>query len=571
VSDFDLSRPVLDRVREAADIVQVVGEHVSLRKAGRNYVGLCPFHGEKTPSFNVSREKGTYYCFGCKRGGDAIDFVMELDRLPFADAVERLAERFGVTLPLASPTARRRHDEAGQLTEVLDAAQLHFARQIGGDRPRAFLERRGLSLEVAAEFGLGYAPAGWRVLYDTLQRRFPERLLKDAGLIVDGEGGRVWDRFRDRVTIPIRSARSKIVGFGGRSVGEETPKYLNSPETQLFSKSQLLFLLDRAMQAFARLDRAIVVEGYFDAIALHRAGFAETVATLGTSLSDHHARELARRAKRVIICYDGDDAGRSAAIGALRTILAAGLDVAVLLLPDGQDPDDIVRREGGEGFARRVEGALATEAFLVHTMGSSRQERRSRLLATLEIVDVCPDPVRRYGLREALARSAGVPVEELGADMVPRLALAQRIVADMPPAGELALLRGLLVDVPQERRRDLLAGLSADALDHPASRAILGAVLRRAREGATLEISGVTSDIEEHDVRRILAALEHEAPFTDEQHLALIMRELCEKQRTRRLAELSLEIARAEREGQPQELARLLHEKQSLLRKNGAR
>ena len=362
MSGYDLSRPVLDQLREAADIVAVIGEHLTLRKTGRNYVGLCPFHGEKTPSFNVSREKGTYYCFGCKRGGDAIDFVMEIERVSFAEAVERLADRFGVRLPPASPQARQRKDEQEHLAEVMEAAQAVFVRHLADDRPRSFLERRAVSLEVAAEFGLGYAKGEWRALYDELRKRFPERTLIAAGLVVEGDEGRVWDRFRERVTIPIRNVRGRIIAFGGRALGDEKPKYLNSPETSLFSKSQVLFLLDRAARAFASADRAIVVEGYFDCIALHQAGLTETVATLGTALSEQHARELARRVPRVVVCFDGDDAGRQAAVGAVRTLLAASLEVSVLLLPEGQDPDDVVHLRC-RAQAVRVEKIGAGTAF----------------------------------------------------------------------------------------------------------------------------------------------------------------------------------------------------------------
>ncbi|OYV97856.1 MAG: DNA primase, partial [Acidobacteria bacterium 21-70-11] len=372
MSQYDLSRPVLEQVREAADIVAVVGEHLTLRKTGRNYVGLCPFHGEKTGSFNVSREKGTYYCFGCKRGGDVIDFVMEMERVTFAEAVERLADRFGIRLPPASPEARRRRDEQEQLADVMEAAQAVFARQLSQDRPRAFLERRGVPLDVAAEFGLGYARNEWRALYDELRKKFSERALVGAGLVVEGEGGKVWDRFRDRVTIPIRSARGRIIAYGGRALGDENPKYLNSPETSLFSKGHVLFALDRAMRAFPKANRAVVVEGYFDCIALHRVGLTETVATLGTALSEHHAAELARRVPHVVVCFDGDAAGRQAAVAALRTLLAAALEVSVLVLPDGQDPDDVARREGAEGFGRRVAQAHPAAGFLLELMGPTR-------------------------------------------------------------------------------------------------------------------------------------------------------------------------------------------------------
>jgi DNA primase len=568
MSDYDLSRRVLDQVREATDIVAVIGEHLTLRKTGRNYVGLCPFHGEKTPSFNVSREKGTYYCFGCKRGGDTIDFVMELDRVSFAEAVERLAERFGVHLPPATPEARRRKDEQDQLTEVMEVAQAAFVRHVGEDRPRAFLERRGVSLEQAAEFGLGYAKGEWRALYDELRRRFPERTLVAAGLVVEGDSGRVWDRFRDRVTIPIRNTRGRVIAFGGRALGDDPAKYLNSPETSLFSKSHVLFALDRAVHAFAQSNRAIVVEGYFDCLALHHAGFTETVATLGTALSEHHAKELGRRVPQVVVCFDGDAAGRQAAVAALRTLLMAALEVRVLLLPHGQDPDDAVRQEGPDAFRQRVDGALTGTDFLLETIGPTRQERRRKLLDTLEIVDVCPDPVRRFSMREALARGAGVPLDQLGGSASARVVARTVQTAELPSPGELALLRSLLVDVQVERRAELLREVPVEAVDHPATRRILNTMLQMADCGETLEISGITSDIDDREVRRVLAALDHEVPQTDEERLRLvILRELCDKHLKAKLADLSLEIARAEQQGNKEKLAQLQREKHALIRK----
>jgi len=566
VSNYDLSRPVLERVREAADIVAVVGEHLTLKKSGRNYMGLCPFHGEKTPSFSVSREKGTYYCFGCKRGGDVIDFVMELERLSFADAVERLADRFGVSLPPASPQAGQRRSEEERLVAVLEAAQAEFCRHLGEDRPRAFLERRGVSLEQAATFGLGYAPAEWRAILDRLRPRFPERALLDSGIAVAGEGGRMWDRFRDRVTIPIRNQRGRLIAFGGRALGDDPAKYLNSPETSLFSKSRVLFSLDRAARAFAQADRAIVVEGYFDCLALHLAGFAETVATLGTSLSEHHAKELARRVPLVVVCFDGDEAGRRAAATALRILLGAALEIRVLLLPEGQDPDDVVRHEGVEGFRRRLDGALDATSFLLREMGASLPERRRNLIKTLEIVDACGDPVRRYAMREALARAAAVPLEQLGEQPGASRAGAAA-PANLPPAGEMALLRGLLLDLPLDRRAELLRAIPVAAVGHRAARAILDAMLQRSARGETLEISGLTSDIEEGEARRVMAALEHEAPSIDEDRFRLTMRTLWEKHRKMRLAELSVEIARAEQQGDREKLVQLKNDKATLLKK----
>jgi DNA primase len=566
MSQFDLSRPVLERLRESADIVLVIGEVVTLRKAGKSYLGLCPFHGEKTPSFNVSRDKGTFYCFGCKKGGDVIDFVMEHERVGFAEAVERLADRFGVELPAASPQARQKRDEAEEIGAALDAAQVVLARQVFEDRPRAFLERRGVTLQVAGEFGLGFAHADWRALYDALHAKFPERVLTAAGLIVQGEGGRVWDRFRDRVTIPIRSVRGKLIAFGGRTLGDDPAKYLNSPETPVFSKGRVLYCLDRAAKVFGATNRAIVVEGYFDCIALHAAGFPETVATLGTALSEHHARELLHKVTHVVLCFDGDAAGLQAARSGLRTLLGVGLKVSVLLLPDGKDPDDLARTEGTEGIRRRLETALDEGQFLVSQMGPSRQERRDNLLRSLELIDGCPDPVRRFALREELARAAEVPISSLGDTATPRVVVAAPSSDELPPPGELALLRGLLVDVSRTRCAELAPQVPLDLIEHSGVRTILETVQQRAATGETLEIWQLTSDIDDRDVRRLLSALEHEAPETGEDRLVLILRELWERQKKKRLAELQRELLLAQRDRDQEALARLTREWHQLMK-----
>jgi DNA primase len=570
VSEYDLSRRVLDQLRESADIVAVVGEHLTLRKTGRNYVGLCPFHGEKTPSFNVSREKGTYYCFGCKRGGDVIDFVMEIERVPFAEAVERLAGRFGVHLPPASADARRRKDERDQLTAVLEAAQAIFTRQLADDRPRAFLERRGVSLELAADFGLGYAKGEWRALSDELRRRFAERVLVAAGVVVEGEGGRLWDRFRDRVTIPIRNPRGAMIAFGGRTLGDDQAKYLNSPETSLFSKSRVLFALERAGRAFAQAGRAIVVEGYFDCIALHHAGFAETVATLGTALSEQHAHELARRVAEVVVCYDGDDAGRGAAVAALHPLLGAGLQVRVLLLPEGNDPDEIVRREGADRWRERVAGALPTAEFLLESMGTTREERRRKLLQSIEIVDSCPDPVQRFALREALARGAGIPLEQLGQIGAPRVTARTAERPDLPEHGELSLLRALLVDVDPARRAGFLTRVAPEALQHPATRELVRLLNALLDAGTPLEVTAVMSQLEDPALRRLVAGLEHEAPPTPEDRLEVLIGLLARRRDEAKRAEIVTQMRRAEAAGETESLARLKAEQAALIKKLAA-
>ena len=448
--------------------------------------------------------------------------------------------------PPSSPQARQRKDEQDQLAEVMEAAQAAFARHLSDDRPRAFLERRAVPLEVATEFGLGYAMGEWRALYDELRKRFPERTLIAAGLVVEGDEGRVWDRFRDRVTIPIRSARGRIIAYGGRALGDEKPKYLNSPETSLFSKSQVLFLLDRASRAFASADRAIVVEGYFDCIALHQAGLTETVATLGTALSEQHTRELARRVRRVVVCFDGDAAGRQAAIGALRTLLAASLDVSVLLLPEGQDPDDVVRGEGGDGFRARVAAALPPGEFLLELMGPTRQERRRNLVQSLEIVDACPDPVRRFEMRELLAHGAGVPLEELGGFGAPHAVARRSAAEELPEHAEIALLRSFLHDLEPTRSAEFIRDFPVDGICHPGVRRVIEILLRRTAGGGTVEIADVLSEIEDPVDRRLLASLEHEAPQTPPERIPSLIEIVRRRSERLKIAHLVARIREAE-------------------------
>jgi len=549
MSGYDLSRGVIARLREAVDIVAVIGEVVTLRKVGRNHVGLCPFHGEKTPSFSVSRDKGTYYCFGCKRGGDAIDFLMEHDRLSFAEAVERLAAQFGVPLPPASAEARRRRTEEEVLQQVMEAAQAFFAAHRSDDRPRAFLESRGVTLETAAAFGLGYAPDDWRTLYDELRRRFPERALAAAGLVVQGESGRFWDRFRDRVTIPIRSPRGAVIAFGGRALGDASPKYLNSPETPLFSKSTVLYGIDRALPAFARTDRAVVVEGYFDCIALQALGIAETVATLGTALSEHHARELARRVSRVILCFDGDQAGRAAAMAAVGTLLAAGLEPWVALLPEGVDPDELARQGGLAVVQRLLDSAMGTAEFLVNQSGPTQQQRRANLQAALAVADAAADPVRRFTIREALARGAGIPVEQLGELAAPRV-VASVGDLDEPPPGELTLLRLLLVDLPAQERSGFAALLPLEAFSHEGARQLAAAAVAAVRSGGPCTLEGLLPTLDHRDARRVAAAVEHRAPATPHTRTGELVRVLLERQFRRELQQAQEALEAALRSGE---------------------
>lgn len=350
----------IEQVKQRADIVDVVSEHVVLRKQGKDFVGLCPFHDDKSPSFSVSPTKQFYYCFSCGAGGNAIKFLMELNKQPFGDVVLDLARRYQISVKTMEPEQRqalqRKLSLRDQLYEILALTSQffqHALRQPQGENALAYLEQtRQLRPETIQQFELGYAPAGWQTLYGYLveQKRYPVDLVEQAGLIVPRQGGKGhYDRFRDRLMIPIHDLQGRVIGFGGRAFGDAQPKYLNSPETELFDKGNTLFALDKARGAIAKDDRAVVVEGYFDVIALHAAGITNVVASLGTALSLAQVKQLLRytESKQVVFNFDADAAGQRAAdraIGELANLAYKGeVQLRILTIPDGKDPDEFLR------------------------------------------------------------------------------------------------------------------------------------------------------------------------------------------------------------------------------------
>ena len=351
-----------------ADIVALIGERVKLTKAGSNYKGLCPFHDEKSPSFTVSADKQFYHCFGCQESGTALKFLMEYDRLEFVPAVEALAAIVGVEVQRegsGAPTRRVGTD----LYEVLEQAARVFRKLLPSSEPAVtYLKGRDLTGVTARDFGLGFAPDAWDTMMATLgpdaagapgSGVASENDLLRAGLLTQNDNGRRYDRFRNRIMFPIRDTRGRVIGFGGRVMGEGEPKYLNSPETDVFKKGQELYGLFEARQALRQIDEFFVVEGYMDVIALAQAGICNAVATLGTASSTLHFTKLYQFAPRVICCFDGDKAGRAAAWKALAVALPAikdGCQLRFMFLPDGEDPDSLVRKEGRSGSCgvRRV-------------------------------------------------------------------------------------------------------------------------------------------------------------------------------------------------------------------------
>ena len=346
---------VVRQIKERLDIVELVGDYVVLRRVGRQYQGLCPFHSEKTPSFYVSPERQSYHCFGCGAGGDVFSFFMAQEGVDFAEARRILAQRTGVPLPERFGKGPR----GGDALAVAQEFFLENLRGAGGEGPRNYLKRRQLSREAWDTFGLGWALPSWDALGKKLRDRGVEpREAERAGLLVSGERG-TYDRFRGRITFPIRDVSGRLVAFGGRLVDGEGAKYVNSPEGELFRKRETLYLLSVAKRAMREKGRSILVEGYMDALRLQGAGFPEAVASLGTALTEEQAELLLRFAPRCFICYDSDSAGQEAALRGMYVLAHRGLDVRVVMLPAGKDPDDLLSAEGGAAiFSRALEDAL---------------------------------------------------------------------------------------------------------------------------------------------------------------------------------------------------------------------
>ncbi len=364
----------IDELLARVDIVEVIHPRVPLKKAGRNFVARCPFHDEKTPSFTVSPHKQFYYCFGCGASGSAIGFLMAHDRLTFPEAVETLAAQYGMTVPreAAGSGAASVPDRHKELLQLNQEVAVFYARQLREPAGRVavqYLRRRGVDGVTAKRYALGYAPGGW----ETLCRRFDRTRLQEAGLAIAREGGGCYDRFRHRLMFPIRNRRGQVIGFGGRSLGEEAgPKYLNSPETPVFHKGKAVYGLYEMLQACGRLERILVVEGYMDVIALAQQGIAEVVATLGTAVTQDHLRLLFRHSSVLIFCFDGDRAGRKAAWRALEAalpLIQEGRKVFFLWLPEGEDPDSLIRKEGKASFLERLRRAEPLSDYFFHALG----------------------------------------------------------------------------------------------------------------------------------------------------------------------------------------------------------
>ena len=417
---FFIPEDKISEIRNRADIIDIVSESVLLKKAGRNFVGLCPFHSEKAPSFTVSSEKQMFYCFGCGEGGNAFRFLMKNEGLSFPEAVKRLARRYGIEIPTErlSATQKRQLSERERLLSINRAAMEFFSsnllKESFGKKAQAYLNRRGFSREIIQQFNLGYAPGGWdRLSNHFSSRRIPFALVEKAGLIIPRRSGSgYYDRFRERIIFPIFDLGLQVIGFGGRVMDESLPKYLNSPESPVYSKSRSLYGLHRGKQKCRETETVYIVEGYLDLIKLHQFGIENSVATLGTSLTEDHIRLLKGFAGRTILVFDSDDAGLKAAHRTVGIFMKEEMEARVMVLPKGQDPDSFLSEFGYQAFMDHSDKAMGMMQFLTETAVEKyglSVEGKIRILKDMQApLASIQDGVARSLYTKALAERIGV-------------------------------------------------------------------------------------------------------------------------------------------------------------------
>lgn len=419
----------IDDLLSRVDIVDVIDKRVKLRKTGKNYSACCPFHQEKTPSFSVEPEKQFYYCFGCGAAGNALGFVMNFDHKEFPEAVETLAADCGLTVPREerSPAGQQRSSENNDLLTSLEQANLYYQKQLrqhpSRNRAVAYLKSRGLTGEIAKRFAIGLAPPGWDNLLKHLDDYKIKRPIQEkAGLIIARDAERRqegqdthYDRFRDRIMFPIRDSRGRVIAFGGRVLGDDKPKYLNSPETPVYHKGRELYGLYEARKAARKPERFVIVEGYMDVVALAQHGISFAVATLGTATNTSHLEKLFRLAPEVIFCFDGDNAGRTAAWRALQAslpVMTDGRQIRFLFLPEGEDPDTLVRKEGADGFMARLNKADSLSGYffehMQHDIDASSMDGKARLFSqSIPLIKLLPRGLFQQLMLDQLAQITG--------------------------------------------------------------------------------------------------------------------------------------------------------------------
>jgi DNA primase len=577
-----------DKVKQQADIVRVVGEYVRLKKTGKDFSGLCPFHQEKTPSFTVSPIKQIFYCFGCGKGGDVYNFVMGMEKCEFPEAVKVVAEKCGIAIPRQkerSPEERRENQQRSVLVEMHREAQTFFVKQLEGTlegkAARAYLEDRGIEKDAIARFGIGYAPSGGDVLLRHLKSKYNEKLLVDSGLVSRDPSGRMFDRFRRRITFPISNESGKIVAFGCRALGDDQPKYLNSPETPIYSKSNVLYHMDRAKEGIRRQDFAILVEGYMDAIAVARAGISNVVASCGTSLADPQIKLLGRFTRRVIVNYDPDAAGQSATERSLSLLLEQDFEVRVLALPTvGEkkaDPDLFIREKGKDAYLKLLKEAPPYVDYLIArarqmdlTTGEGKQRALNFLLPYIQKI---PNGILRSEWATRIAQQLRID-EPLLRSALNRAAKERRSEIKTSPElmgraakpVERRLIR--MLAEAEGFRHELAQHLQNARLYHGLeTEKIFAALVIASLAGQPLQATEVAAVLEERDRRLLFEILFEEANEPTWEEAMSCIEALQNRQAERELADVQRSI---EANPSAPEMRGLLEKKQELMRRLAA-
>jgi DNA primase len=578
-----------ERVKQQADIVRVVGEYVRLKKTGKDFSGLCPFHQEKTPSFTVSPIKQIFYCFGCGKGGDVFNFVMDLEKSAFPEAVRTVAEKCGIAIPRPrerSPEERQENQQRSALVEMHREAQAFFAKQISGTlegkAARAYLEDRGLDTKAIDRFGIGYAPSDGDALLRFLKQKYQDKLLVESGLISRGEqGGRMFDRFRRRITFPIANDSGKIVAFGARALGDDQPKYLNSPETPIYSKSNVLYHMDRAKEALRRSDFAVLVEGYMDAIAVARAGISNVVASCGTSLAEPQIKLLSRFTKRVIINYDPDNAGQLAAERSVSLLLEQDFEVRVLALPPvgdkKADPDLFIRERGVEEYTKLLKDSPPYVDYLIaraRKMDLTTGEGKRRAVNfLLPYVQKIPNTILRSEWATRIAQQLHLDEPVLRAALSKaatqrhsELKIQPELVGRSAKPVERRLIR--MLAEAEGFRRELAQRLQTARLYHGLeTEKVFAALIVASLADEPMQATEVATRLEERDRRILFEILFEEASEPTWEEAVSCVEALQHRQAERELAEVQRSI-----EANPPvtEMRGLLEKKQDLMRRLAA-
>jgi DNA primase len=566
---YSIPEDIIEKVRERADIVEIVGEHVPLKKSGRNFKALCPFHPEKAPSFMVSPDKQIYHCFGCGAGGNVFSFIMQTEGMTFPETVKALAKRYGIEVPEVIPRARTETSLAYRINAM--AAKAYHAALLGtkeGKRARKYLRTRAISEEIEKDFLLGYAPkAGNLLLLEARRRKVDERKLATLGLAVEREGT-LRDLFRGRLIFPIASSGGRILGFGGRVLDDGSPKYLNSPETRLFKKSETLFGIYRAKGSLRTSGVGIVVEGYMDVIPLHAHGFTNTVASLGTAFTFGQAARLRRYCTDAVLLYDGDDAGRIAAVRACEPAVQGGLKVKVARLPAGYDPDSFLRERGRDGLEQVIADAAYYIDFIFSQTRSEDIEEAVRYV--LRVISRIREPIRTALDLKRLAEISGIPTVMLEASLktigqeketVPAGAKGEAITCDRIEKSIISIVVGL-----QDYADRILGALSPEDFADRRMRRIAEVVLDRKSKKLAYDVSALVSTIDDEPTRKLLIDCSINSDITGDpdrivsDHVSYLKR----KSIQREIDRLRKQIQVAEKDGDAELLKSLLSKRQSL-------